>query len=414
MDNKKQKPETISLDIKFENFGEVDNEGFVRGECKIAYAGKNRNYTNISKKAFERAEKSLFNIPVVGNWLSEIELFGGHDAVLEKRGNKLEIKDTTVPYGVVPESGNPRWVDVEDEYGNVKKYYTTDVVLWYERYPEQVQSVMDGKTGQSMEIMLKDAEWDENYEYLNIDDFYFSALCLLGRDEEGNTVIPCFEDSEVTTYSFEGNKKFTAQLDEMLNKFSNISTDKTEGEGGDKDMDKDGKTKVNAETKNIKNKNIKADDNNTEKSIDFKLKYENLTSNFNSLNKTHEDLIFKYEELKGDYAKLEDTVNELKSYKQNIENEKIKAEKESLFTKFSKVLSDEDIQEIKDNMDDYSVDEINNQLISTYGNKKLAEELDKFNKEKMNKDDIGSMENFNKKNEKSTDDEEVKKNEFAL
>ena len=212
----KAKLNLVSMSVNFENFQPINNTGFVRGECKVAYAGKNRNYSNIFKEAFEKAQPTVFGIPVVGNWLGDN--YGGHDLIIETKGNEVIFKDATVPFGFVPQDANPRWESVEDENGNSKNYYVVDVILWKERYPEQIQFVVDNGANQSMEIMVKDGDWDENWEYFNVNDFYYSALCLLGRetDENGNKgdadVEPCFENSEIITKSFSMTEKFKKDL----------------------------------------------------------------------------------------------------------------------------------------------------------------------------------------------------------
>ena len=209
----KAKLSSISMPVKFENFQPINNNGFVRGECKVAYAGKNRNYSNISKESFEKAESTVYGIPVVGNWLGDN--YGGHDILLETKGNEVIVKDNTTPFGFVPQDANPRWTTVEDENGNSKNYYTVDVILWQERYPEEVQFIIDNGANQSMEIMVTDGSWDENWEYFNINDFYYSALCLLGKSVTENgegEVEPCFEQSEVIINKFNMTDKFKKDL----------------------------------------------------------------------------------------------------------------------------------------------------------------------------------------------------------
>ena len=76
----------------------------------------------------------------------------------------------------------------------------------------------DNGANQSMEIMVTDGDWDENWEYFNVNDFYYSALCLLGREIDGNgnkgdaDVEPCFENSEIITKSFSMTEKFKKDL----------------------------------------------------------------------------------------------------------------------------------------------------------------------------------------------------------
>ena len=221
------------------NFEKIGNTGFIKGRCKIAYAGKNRNYSEITLDAFDNAMESLKLIPIVGNWISDKGNFGGHDWAWEGQGNEMKFIDLTKPYGVVPENHNAEWVDISDEYGNVKKYLECDVILWQERYPEQVDKIKNGGVNQSMEIIPTNYDWT-NDDYFQIKDFYYSALCLLGRDEDNkdNDVEPCFENAEVII-PFSKIKKFEQfekDFSEMLNTLTNSFRTEKEEENMDKEI----------------------------------------------------------------------------------------------------------------------------------------------------------------------------------
>lgn len=234
----KEIPKTYALTVEFDkNFSKIGNSGFRRGTCKIAYAGKNRNFSDIPKEAFEKAKDSLSLIPIVGHWVgTDKGGFGGHDVAIELSGNNADFKSLTIPYGVVPQDNNPEWFDVEDENGNIKKYYKTDIVLWYDRNPEQVQFIIDNDgVNQSMEIDVVSGEWTEDYKYFKINEFEYSALCLLGRDNENpdNSVEPCFEDSEITISQFaldkdEFKSEFTLMMNELKKAYSDTSEEKKE------------------------------------------------------------------------------------------------------------------------------------------------------------------------------------------
>lgn len=232
----KDRPKHIQFNVDFQrNFETINNSGFVKGRARIAYAGKNRNGSLISNEAFENAMDSLALIPIVGNWIQEKNNFGGHDIAFEEIGNELKIVDKTRPYGVIPQNHNAQWVDVEDEYGNVKKYIECDIILWKERYESPIQKIIDGGVNQSMEIVVKDGEWESNYEYFNIKDFYYSALCLLGRDLDNNSnnVEPCFEQAEVTVYQYNFDKEeFKFEFNLMIQELKKSLT-----EGGDSVID---------------------------------------------------------------------------------------------------------------------------------------------------------------------------------
>lgn len=104
---------------------------------------------------------------------------------------------TTKPYGVVPESATYSWEEVETSNGK-REYLTIDgCYLWTGRY-EEAFSVADQGKGQSMEIEVTEGRWDEKEEAYQIDNFIFSALCILGDDVE-----PAFEDANIVAYSLD-------------------------------------------------------------------------------------------------------------------------------------------------------------------------------------------------------------------
>jgi hypothetical protein len=212
------------LKVKFDkNFQKVENSEFVSCSVLIAYEGENRNGSDITKEAFEKADASLGLIPIVGHWLAEKQNFGDHDSIIEWNGNELVFKDNTVPYGVVRENHNAEWVEIEE--GGIKhNYRKCDAVLWYGRYQEPVQKVIDNSANQSMEINVKDYVVKDNGVY-QIKEFEYSALCLLGRevDEDGkfgeNNVEPCFESSSIIV-SDQFKSQFNLMVDEMKKTFA--------------------------------------------------------------------------------------------------------------------------------------------------------------------------------------------------
>lgn len=210
-----------SLKVKFnKDFQNINNSEFVQGTALIAYPGDNRNNSDITELAFNNAMHSLSLIPVVGHWLPEKQNFGGHDITIEWNGNQLVLKDNTVPYGVVKENHNAEWIDIE-ENGITHKYLKADVVLWYGRYQEQVQKIIDDGINQSMEINVKSYSSKTNGN-IQIDSFEYSALCLLGKDidEYGNkgeeNIEPCFESASITIDKFSVNEQFQEQFNQLI------------------------------------------------------------------------------------------------------------------------------------------------------------------------------------------------------
>lgn len=185
------------------------NRSFDKGVLKIAYHGKNRNGTYISKEVFENALPSLANVPVVTHYLRKEDDLGGHDMeLITGEDGKLYMVYVTEPVGVVPSSPNCWWEEVEEENGTVHEYLCVEVLLW--KRQEAYKLIKEsGVVGQSMEITINDGhDGDDAY---HIDSFIFTALCLLGDEHE-----PCFESASLNVF---GLSSFQAQYQEMLNEF---------------------------------------------------------------------------------------------------------------------------------------------------------------------------------------------------
>lgn len=180
------------------------NKSFDAGVLRIAYAGENRNGSCISKEAFEKSIKTMYNCPVVCNYDRETDTFGGHDIdVVRDADGELKMINLTTPVGCVPESAKYWWAPVEEEDGTVRDYLFTEVLLW--KRQEAYQKIKrDGITAHSMEITVKDG-MSKNGVY-HIDDFEFTAFTLIG-------VEPCFESSNLTLFA---KQDFKRQMSEMM------------------------------------------------------------------------------------------------------------------------------------------------------------------------------------------------------
>jgi len=187
------------------------NPLFSTCKVRVLYTGKNRNMSIITKDAVEKALPTLKNIPIVGEYSVEAKDYKGHGGAIDL--DSYDFIHTTKPYGVVPESATYEWEEVRGrEYLTINGCY-----LWTGRYEEAYSVVEKGK-GQSMEIEVTDGRWDEEEEAYRIDNFIFSALCILGDDVE-----PAFEDANITAYSLDKDsfkQEFSSMLSELKSTLS--------------------------------------------------------------------------------------------------------------------------------------------------------------------------------------------------
>lgn len=180
------------------------NSSFDSGVLRIAYTGKNRNNSFISKEAFEKSMKTMYNCPIVCNYDRDTDTLGGHDMdVVKDADGNLRIINMTTPVGCIPESARYWWEEVDEDDGSVHEYLYTEALLW--KRQEAYQKIKrDGITAHSMEITVKSGKSIDGVYH--IEDFEFTAFALIG-------VEPCFESSAIELFS---KKDLKDQLSEMM------------------------------------------------------------------------------------------------------------------------------------------------------------------------------------------------------
>lgn len=209
----------IDVISKFSKF-EVINKDFTRCRCNVFYTGRNRNYSDITEDALRKfiARKGYANVPVVAHLMKDDDgnyRVGGHDGKIVITDEGIEFVDECIPFGVIPEDCNPSMEEVVERSGEVKKYFSVDLILWTHRYPIMEAAYSDEiYFNQSMEINFNDYSYDDPYVVIN--DFSMSALCLLGKSmNSSENHEPCFESSRVKKFSID-ESSFKANFEELL------------------------------------------------------------------------------------------------------------------------------------------------------------------------------------------------------
>lgn len=235
----KEIDKTIRFNSEIQQIEKV-NPLFSRATIKVLYTGFNRNGSYFSKDSVLKSIDSIYNIPLVGEYIEHADNFGDHGTSLEIKGNEIKLVQSTKPYGLIPESANIYWEDVTEKNGVVNEYLIVDgAYLWTGRY-EELNTMLEQPFNQSMEIEVVNGNFAviDGKETFNVDEFLFSALCILGIDKDGEGhVEPAFESASITTYSLDKDdfkKQFNQMVAEL--KFSlnqeggNEMTKKTEPE----------------------------------------------------------------------------------------------------------------------------------------------------------------------------------------
>ncbi|MDY8023390.1 hypothetical protein [Paenibacillus polymyxa] len=212
------KNKVMKFNVQIEDIKKV-NSLFSQCKIRVLYTGLNRNNAYIAEETVEEAASTIFNTPIIGEYNKDTENFGGHGGKIDVSGNKPEYVETTMPYGVVPESATLYWEEVEDSNGNLKKYFIVDGgYLWTDRYPE-VSDLLKHEYNQSMEIKIIEGKFSniDGKKVHVIEKFVFTGFCILGINKETDPnghVEPCFEDASIVAYSLIN--------DEFKNDFNNM------------------------------------------------------------------------------------------------------------------------------------------------------------------------------------------------
>lgn len=391
-------------------------------QIKVCYVGEepNRNKSVITKEAAIKMAQSLPGSPIVGFFNSEEQDFEEHNRSISINDGKFEIKDDTRPYGFVDLNAKVWFQKFLDDGVNEREYLVTEGYLWTGQY-EEAKRIIEQGNNQSMELDKKNlnASWTKDSngkpEFFIINEAIISKLCILGEDYE-----PCFEGASIAKVEFSLGDDFKEELYSMIKQVSDL-LNKIE-EGGEREMEKDfslaeenaveevtetesldfaeeveeapqveeaeNEEKIEEEDKEDKSEPSNSDisteeeiSSEEEKEDSEEVVEEELPSEEEEVvseepaevEKTYnlED-ISEYVELSKNYIKLESEfsvleserdellaeLNSLKEFKLGIERK----EKEKMINETFYMLSDEEKADVKENIDKYSLDDIEAKL----------------------------------------------------
>lgn len=221
----------ISGVSKFE-FQRPINKEFSLFKCWVAGVGKNRNMSFISKERMNNALPTLSYAPVVGHLIQNEDgsyRLGSHDVDFDME--TWEFVPLTTPVGVVMADSFD--YETVNEYGTDVEYLTANVILWTGRYPELFDCKYSDEIfcAESMEILVNQHRvLEEDSNYIEILDFSFSALCLLGKSDDPKlNNEPCFISSKLTPVNFSSND-FVTKFNELKEAIKECFETKEEGE----------------------------------------------------------------------------------------------------------------------------------------------------------------------------------------
>jgi len=208
-----------SLNIVYESAVEKlteINSSFDKGILRVAYTGKNRNKSFISKSTFEKCIDTIYNCPIVCNYNRETDSIGAHDVEIVSTNKGMKLVNITQPVGVVPESANYWWETITEDNGETHEYLCVEILIWkrQEAYSKIKENII---TDESMEIKVKSGKTVDGYYH--IDSFEFTAFCLLESAE------PCYESACIEMFTLNSFRdEYTKMMTEFKEHFSTVTT----------------------------------------------------------------------------------------------------------------------------------------------------------------------------------------------
>ena len=200
------------------------NKQFALVDILLCYHGNNRNRSSISRESIEAALPSLYGVPIVGEYIyldDGSQDFGSHGGKIVISDKGIKFEDTTKAYGFITKDAvdNARWVDITEKDGHTVHEYLElkGCIVWNQRY-EEVSRILDENYGQSMEIETIRGHWN-NDDYYVIDEFVFSAACILGSNLDGTGVEPCFESASIGRHYSLNDDSFKREFYSMLDEY---------------------------------------------------------------------------------------------------------------------------------------------------------------------------------------------------
>ena len=364
-------------------------------QIKVCYVGEepNRNGTVITKEVASQMANSLPGSPIVGFYNETSGDFEEHNRIIDLSNGKFEFKDTTRPYGFVDLNARAWFQKFEDD-GVEHEYLMTEGYIWTGQYPEAKRILAKGNN-QSMELENVEGAWTRNtkddYEFFIINEAIISKLCILGEDVE-----PCFEGASIGKFEFSFDEGFVKTYSAFISEMNSLIKGGTPVE--DKEnmvneeevkeeelVDEENPEEVPAEEAEAEVVEESAEEE-AEEEAEPEVEEEAAEEEADEAEEEgepepapefHVEDTQEYKDLMARCSALEEEVTSLRAFKLKAERK----DKEAMIASFY-MLSDEDKQDVVENIDKYSLDDIEAKLSIICVRNKVNFNLEDENTEK--------------------------------
>ena len=160
------------------------DSNLMKVKITVMHDGINYNGSKFTLQDMKRAEESVKNIPILGYVLRDtdgnLDDFDGHNMETRikdsDKGFEIETYYLEKPIGVVPESCNPRYEEIDG-----LNHLIVDGYIW-KSYSNGSYKLIENSSfkGISMEIEVLDGNWNELENVYDITDYRYTGITVLG------------------------------------------------------------------------------------------------------------------------------------------------------------------------------------------------------------------------------------------
>lgn len=204
------------------NFDELDKnrDGLLPVHLQSCHTDLNVNGSNIESSVMEAALPSFSNRPILG-YIHKVTTdenpegqweFYSHNMHEDENG---DVVYDEYPIGIIPESCNAQLVYDEEK----KKTYCEVDGYIFEEYSKAAEILQrEGECSVSVELSIRELSYDARQKFLNIEDFWFSGVTILGKTPQGDEVKPGMSGSNIklADFSSKNNSLFSDYESKMV------------------------------------------------------------------------------------------------------------------------------------------------------------------------------------------------------
>ena len=359
MDKITDKKITVNAFVTFSDIEPNLNPSFHQAKTRIMAIESVANRCNFSVESVEKGLPTLKNVPIVTQYNTETGNFKGHE---------FDVDGSAMTYGigVIPESAE-QWIEEVEENGETKHYLCSDVLLW-KRQKKEFEFIQNHKDlSVSMEVMITDATFDD--DVYNINSFYFTAVTVLGIG-----VTPAFNSANITFSQMNNVEQMMFELNNFESEETAMSVDKQfEEEQAVEPQEAAEPQQTQAEVEQPKEEP-------KEPEIDYKklLEEEQVESGrtIRALTEERDVLTQQLSDLKKSQSKeMEEIMKELedlRSYKSNIEKEQRKVAIEGVLDNFKDLQETDEFKELVKGIDNLTPQQLEDKCYAIVGKQARA------------------------------------------